>query len=107
MSFACLIASASDEKRAMPGHRAERLLARHRRIGRDAGDHGRPVEEPAHVLAAREQLAAALERVGDVPLDLLDRLLLDQRADLRLRLEAASRPGARRLLRRAGRTNSS
>ena len=48
------------------------------------------VEEPAEALAAGDQLAAALERVGDVTLDLLDRRLLDQRADLRRRVEAAA-----------------
>ncbi len=74
------------------GDRAERLLARHRRRRRHAGDHRRRVEEPTEVLAAGQQLAAPLERVGDVALDLVDRLLLDQRADARVRLEARSRP---------------
>ena len=70
------------------GDRPERLLGRHRGVARDAGDHRRPVEEPAEALAAGQELAAALERVGDVALDLLDRLLLDQRADLGRRIEA-------------------
>ena len=44
-------------------------------------------KSPPMPLAAEQQLAAALERVGDVALDLVDRRLLDQRADLRLGLE--------------------
>ena len=65
------------------GDGAERLLARHRRVGRDAGDHRRLEEETAEAFAAEQQLAAAVDRVADVALHLVDRRLLDQRADVR------------------------
>src|SRR4051794_38113262 len=70
-----------------PGNGAEGLLTRHRRVGGDAGDHGRRVEEAAECFPAHEQLAAPRERVRDVPLDLVHGLALDQRTDLGAGLE--------------------
>ena len=49
-------------------------------------------KSPPSALAAEQQLAAALERVGDVALDLVDRRLLDQRADAACRGRARCRP---------------
>ena len=45
-------------------------------------EHRRLEELPLDPLAADEELGAALERVRDVPLDLLDRGLVDQRPDV-------------------------
>ena len=63
-------------------HRAEGLLARHHHVGRDVGQHRRLEEAAAErvTLAAGDDLGALRQRVGDVLLDLLDRLHVDQRA---------------------------
>src|SRR4051794_7589123 len=66
---------------------AERLLAVDQHLVGDAGQHGRLVERAALVLPAREPLAAGdeggavVQRVFDVLLGLLDRAVVDQRAD--------------------------
>src|SRR5262249_12437995 len=71
-------------------HRAERLLAGHVCVRRDARDHGRLEEGSAERvrLSADDALAASPEGVGDVPLDLLESVAVDQRPYLRTVLEA-------------------
>ena len=69
---------------ADPGHGAERLLVAIAIVVGDAGEHRRREELPAALVRppAEQQLGAALERVGDVALDLLERRRVDQRADV-------------------------
>src|SRR6202011_487889 len=80
------------------GDRAEGLFLGDDHVGRHIGQHGR-LEEAAALdgaLAAGDDLGALLDRVGDVRLDLLDRLHVDQGADHRTRLEPVGdlhRPG--------------
>src|ERR687894_2930782 len=71
------------------GHGPERLLLRHQHRVVGVGEDGRGEEVAAgsagfavHPLAAEEHPRALLAGVGDVALDLLDRLRLDERADL-------------------------
>src|SRR5215472_15830673 len=63
--------------------RAERLLLGDDHVGGDAGQHGRLEEAAAErrALAAGDDMRAFFHRVGDVALDLFDRLHVDQRAD--------------------------
>src|SRR3954469_3385732 len=72
--------------------RPEGLLARDRHLGRRAGDDRRLEEGVAErmAVAAGDDLAALLDRVGDVLLDLGDRLVVDQRALLHAVLEAVA-----------------
>ena len=51
-------------------------------VGRHAGEDRRAEELPLEPLAAGDELRAAVERVGDVALDLLERGLVDQRPHL-------------------------
>jgi hypothetical protein len=70
--------------------RAEGLLLGDDHVGRHIGQHHR-LEEAAALrgpLAAGDDFGAFLQGVGDVRLDLLDRLHVDQRPDHRTRLEA-------------------
>jgi hypothetical protein len=70
--------------------RAEGLLLGDDHVGRHIGQH-RQLEEAAALrgpLAAGDDFGAFLQGVGDVRLDLLDRLHVDQRPDHRSRLEA-------------------
>ena len=71
-----------------PGDRAERLLAAHRHVRGDVDEHGRLEELALDPLAADDDLGAALARVRDVPLDLLDRGLVDERPDVHAVREA-------------------
>jgi hypothetical protein len=71
------------------GDGPEGLLLGDDHVGRHVGQHRR-LEEAAALrgaLAASDNLGALLDGVGDVRLDLLDRLRVDQRADRRTRLE--------------------
>ena len=68
--------------------RAERLLAAHRHVHRHAREHRRLEELALDPAAAEDELGALRERVGDVPLDLRDGRLVDQRPDLRALGEA-------------------
>src|SRR6516162_7094675 len=71
------------------GDRAEGFLLGDDHVGRHIGQHRR-LEEGAtecRALAAQRYLGAFLDRVGDVRLDLLDRLHVDQRADHGTRLK--------------------
>jgi hypothetical protein len=71
------------------GDRAEGLLLGDDHVGRHIGQDGR-LEEAAVLrgpLAAGDDLGALLDGVGDVRLDLLHRLHVDQRADHRTRRE--------------------
>ncbi len=65
-----------------PRHRAERLLATHRHVHRDFGEHRGLEELAVDSPSADEKLGALGERVGDVPLDLRHGRLVDQRPDL-------------------------
>ena len=90
MSLAIRTASSSVEKRAIPAtgpNVSSQLIAI---AGGQPGDHGRLEERLPELVAraAEVELGAAVERVGDVPLDLLERLRVDQRADLHVRLGA-------------------
>ena len=62
--------------------RAERLLFRDPHRGVEAREHRRLVEGAAELvpLAADRDFRALVHGVGDMRLDLLDRLLVDQRA---------------------------
>src|SRR5262245_16205277 len=64
------------------GHRAERLLAAHGHVRGDVDDHRRLEELALDPLAAHDDLGAVTRRVRDVALDLLDRRLVDERADV-------------------------
>ncbi len=71
------------------GDGPEGLLLGDDHVGRHVGQHRR-LEEAAALrgaLAAGDDLGAFLDRIGDVRLDLLDRLHFDQRPDHRTRLE--------------------
>ena len=84
MSLACADRLLLGGEAADAGDRAEGLLVAHRHLVGDAGEHGRREELAAELvrLAAEQHLGAALARVGDVPLDLLERRHVDQRADV-------------------------
>jgi hypothetical protein len=71
------------------GDGAEGLLLRDDHVGRHIGQHCRLEEADAlgGALAAGDHLGALLQGVGNVRLDLLDRLHVDQRPDDRARLE--------------------
>mmetsp|Transcript_59426 Transcript_59426/g.140466 ORF Transcript_59426/g.140466 Transcript_59426/m.140466 type:complete len:548 (-) Transcript_59426:2329-3972(-) len=79
-------------------HRAEGLLARAQHLRCGVGEQGRLEEAAAgafDALAAGQQLGAERNGVGDMGLHLLQRLLVDQRADVDARLEAVARPQRR------------
>ena len=72
------------------GHRAKGLLLGDDHVGRHVGQHRR-LEEAAALggaPAAGDHLGALLDSIGDVRLDLLDRLHVDQGPDHGTRLEA-------------------
>src|SRR5581483_8740580 len=85
-------------------HRAERLLRADQHVGRDTLEHRRRVEVPARVLAlgqafaADDEPGAALDRVADVLVGLVDAALVDQRPDLDTRLVAGADGHLRDLL---------
>ena len=70
------------------GDRAERLLAAHGHLHRHPGQHRRLEELALQPASADDELRAALDRIGEVTLDLLDGRLVDQRADVDTRGEA-------------------
>ncbi len=74
------------------GDGPEDLLAHDLHVGRHVADDGGAVEERAGLVdrATGENLGALLDGVADQRLDLLDRLAVDQRADVRAGLEARS-----------------
>src|SRR5438552_6851480 len=81
------------------GDGAKGLLLGDDHVGRHIGQ-DRRLEEAAALggaLAAGDHLGALLQRVGDVRLDLLDRLHVDQRPDHRTRLEPRGAMGFRPL----------
>ena len=72
--------------------RAEDLLGEDRASGADVVQHRRRVEVSGagDALGARAHARAAIDRVGDEPLDLLARGRVDQRAELRALVEAVA-----------------
>ena len=78
MSLAILTASALEAVQRC--HRAKGLLLGDDHVGRHIGQHGRFEEAAAlrGALAAGDHIGPFLDRVGDVRLDLLDRLHVDQ-----------------------------
>ncbi len=84
-------ASASSLEAHHGGDGPERLLGHDGHPGLDAGDDGRREEAVGMAVRRRQSLAAghdggaARDGVGDVLLDLGDRPVIDQRADVRAR----------------------